>query len=1416
MSFNKDNKSTSFNRITIGLASPEEILENSSGEVLKPETINYRTYKPERDGLFCERIFGPVKDYECHCGKYKRIRYKGIVCDRCGVEVTEKKVRRERMGHISLVVPVVHIWYFKSLPSKIGYLLGIPSKKLEAIIYYERYVVIQAGAAAEQGIEKLQTLAEKEYLDVLAALPKGNQQLDDSDPNKFIAQMGAEAIYTLLQQVDLDSMSYALRHKASTETSQQRKSEALKCLNVIEAFRASNGINKPEWMVLKVIPVIPPELRPLVPLDGGRFATSDLNDLYRRVIIRNNRLKRLIEIKAPEVILRNEKRMLQEAVDSLFDNSRKSNAVKSESNRPLKSLSDSLKGKQGRFRQNLLGKRVDYSARSVIVVGPELKMHEMGIPKDMAAELYKPFVIRKLIERGVVKTVKSAKKIIDRKDPVIWDILENVIKGHPVLMNRAPTLHRLGIQAFQPKLIEGKAMQLHPLSCTAFNADFDGDQMAVHLPLGNAAILEAQMLMLGSHNVLNPANGAPITVPSQDMVLGLYYITKPKPGAKGEGLVFYGPEEAIIAYNEGRAELHAKVRCVVDDIDAEGNPIRDLKETTIGRIMFNQVVPKEVGYINELLTKRSLRDIIAVVMKKAGADKVANFLDDIKAMGYRMAFQGGLSFNLDAVIIPEEKAALVQKGYEMADDIAESYNMGLITNNERYNQVIDVWTKINNELTKAVTKTLTEDMDGFNPVYMMLDSGARGSKEQIRQLSGMRGLMAKPQKSGAEGGQVIENPILSNFKEGLSVLEYFISTHGARKGLADTALKTADAGYLTRRLVDVAQDVIINEEDCGTLRGLVATAIKKNEDVVQTLYERILGRVALNDVYHPITGELLCAAGQEITESIAEAIEKSPLEQVEIRSVLTCEARHGVCAKCYGRNLATARMVQKGEVVGVIAAQSIGEPGTQLTLRTFHVGGVAGGTTVETNVISKYEGRLEIDELRTVKTKNEKGEEVNVVISRQSEFRIVNPATDITLYTHALPYGATLFMQDGAEVKKGDLICEWDPYNAVIISEFEGKVAFENVIEGVTYRDESDEQTGLREKVVIESKDKNKNPIIKIVDKSGVEQKQYNLPVSAHIVVKENAKIKAGDILIKIPRVVGKAGDITGGLPRVTELFEARNPSNPAIVSEIDGEITFGKIKRGNREIVVTSKDGEVRKYLVPLSRQILVQENDYVKAGMALSDGAITPSDILRILGPTKVQEYIVNEVQDVYRMQGVKINDKHFEVIVSQMMNKVQIDDPGDTRFFENQVVDKWEFMEVNDELYDKVVVTDAGDSDEVQPGQIITVRRLRDLNSVLKRKDLKAVEVRDIVPATSSQILQGITRAALQTSSFMSAASFQETTKVLNEAAIMAKSDPLANLKENVICGHLIPAGTGMRDYDNMVVGSREEYEQMVASR
>ncbi|MFI3298233.1 MAG: DNA-directed RNA polymerase subunit beta' [Rikenellaceae bacterium] len=1385
----------SFDRIKISLASPEEILSRSSGEVLKPETINYRTYKPERDGLFCERIFGPVKDFECHCGKYKRIRYKGIVCDRCGVEVTEKKVRRERSGHISLVVPVAHIWYFRSLPNKIGYLLGIPTKKLDMVIYYERYVVVQKGVA--EGVSDLELLDEKAYHDILDTLPKNNQTLEDSHPDKFIAKMGAEALVMLMQKLELDELSYTLRHKADTETSQQRKAEALKRLNVVEAFRSSREINKPEWMILNVVPVIPPELRPLVPLDGGRFATSDLNDLYRRVIIRNNRLKRLIEIKAPDVILRNEKRMLQEAVDSLLDNSRKSNAVKSESNRALKSLSDSLKGKQGRFRQNLLGKRVDYSARSVIVVGPELKMHECGIPKGMAAELYKPFIVRKLIERGIVKTVKSAKKIIDRKDAVVWDILENVIKGHPVLLNRAPTLHRLGIQAFQPRLIEGKALQLHPLACTAFNADFDGDQMAVHLPLGNAAILEAQILMLGSHNILNPANGAPITVPSQDMVLGLYYITKERAGVKGEGSVYYSAEEAKIAYNEGRVDLHAKVRVRL----APGQ----LLETTLGRILFNEFVPESAGYINKLLTKKSLRDIIGDVMKTSGAAATAKFLDDIKGLGYQMAFRGGLSFNLEAVIIPKEKEELVADGYAQVAEVMDSYNMGLITNNERYNQIIDIWTHTNSKLTKTVMDQLISDQQGFNPVYMMLHSGARGSNEQIRQLSGMRGLMAKPQKATAEAAQIIENPILSNFKEGLSVLEYFISTHGARKGLADTALKTADAGYLTRRLVDVAQDVIINEDDCGTLRGLQATTMKRNEDVVQSLYERILGRTSVQDVIDPTNEELIVAAGDQITEDIAKRIEESPIESVEIRSVLTCESPKGCCAKCYGRNLSTGRMVQIGEVVGVIAAQSIGEPGTQLTLRTFHVGGVAGGSTSQNTIVAKYAGVIELDELRSIERKGENGKET-VVLSRLAELRIVDSNTGIALFTANLPYGSILSYKDGDTVAAGDVLCEWDPYNAVIIAEHSGKVGFDAVVENVTYREESDEATGYREKVIIESRDKNKNPLIKILDKDGVELKQYNLPVGAHIAVKENGKVSAGDILIKIPRVVGKAGDITGGLPRVTELFEARNPSNPAVVSQIDGEVSFGKIKRGNREIVVTSRSGEVKKYLVPLSKQILVQENDYIRAGMPLSEGAITPSDILSILGPTRVQEYIVNEIQEVYRLQGVKINDKHFEVIVRQMMNKVRIEDPGDTRLLQEQVVDKWEFISVNDEIYEKRVVTEAGDSENLRAGQIVTMRELRDENSLLKRKALREVEVRATIPATSTQILQGITRAALQTTSFISAASFQETTKVLNEAAINGKVDYLENLKENVICGHLIPAGTGMRRYNGMTVARK----------
>ncbi len=1421
----KEVKLTSnFNTIVVSLASPELILERSHGEVIKPETINYRTYKPERDGLFCERIFGPVKDFECHCGKYKRIRYKGIVCDRCGVEVTEKKVRRERMGHIQLVVPVAHIWYFRSLPNKIGYLLGLPTKKLDQIIYYERYVVINPGSAVNKegvAVQYLDFLTEEEYLDILDAQGKENHHLDDADPNKFIAKMGADALHDLLKRLDLDTLSYDLRHKANTETSQQRKNEALKRLNVVEAFRDANSRreNNPEWMIIKVVPVIPPELRPLVPLDGGRFATSDLNDLYRRVIIRNNRLKRLMEIKAPEVILRNEKRMLQEAVDSLFDNSRKSSAVKSESNRPLKSLSDSLKGKQGRFRQNLLGKRVDYSARSVIVVGPELKLHECGLPKDMAAELFKPFIIRKLIERGIVKTVKSAKKIVDKKEPVVWDILENVLKGHPVLLNRAPTLHRLGIQAFQPKLIEGKAIQLHPLVCTAFNADFDGDQMAVHVPLGNAAILEAQLLMLASHNILNPANGAPIAVPSQDMVLGLYYITKGRKtdkerAMKGEGMTFYSPEEVIIAFNEGKLDLHTHIKLRWTDVNGKSSII----DTTCGRTLFNEVVPDECGFINDVLTKKALRDIIGMVMKTTGTARAAQFLDDIKDLGFMSAFRGGLSFNLDDVVIPDAKEKLVKAAQAEVDEVTGNYNMGLITNNERYNQTIDIWTHTNSKVTFTLMERIKSDRQGFNSIYMMMDSGARGSKEQIRQLSGMRGLMAKPQKSGGGGGQdIIENPILSNFKEGLSILEYFISTHGARKGLADTALKTADAGYLTRRLVDVAQDVVITAEDCGTLRGLIATALKKNEEVVETLYDRVLGRTTVHDVYHPQTGDLIIASGENINEDIAAVINASPIEEVEIRSVLTCEQKQGVCVKCYGRNLATGRLVQMGEAVGVIAAQSIGEPGTQLTLRTFHVGGVAGKITEQSEIRAKYDGVLEIDELRTVKKKDRKGEEADVVISRSTEMRIVDKNTGIVLTTSNVPYGAFLYAKAGKSIKKNDLICTWDPYNAVIISELAGSLSFEAIEENATYREEIDEQTGFAEKVIIESRDKRKNPTIKIMDTKGKEEiKSYSLPVGAHIIVKEGQKIEAGDVLVKIPRSSGKGGDITGGLPRVTELFEARNPSNPAVVSEIDGIISYGKIKRGNREIIVESRTGEHKTYLVPLSKHILVQENDFTKAGAPLSDGSIAPGDILDIQGPTKVQEYLVDEVQEVYRMQGVKINDKHFEVIVRQMMRKVEIEDPGDTRFLERQSVNKTEFMEENDHIYEKMVVTESGDSPNLKVGQIVSMRKLRDENSVLKRKDAKLVEAREAKPATARTMLQGITRASLQTESFISAASFQETTKVLNEAAVSAKEDHLNGLKENVIVGHLIPAGTGARAYRQTIVANKDEYTRMMAEK
>ena len=1428
MAFKKETpkKQSSFNKITISLSSPEIILENSSGEVLKPETINYRTYKPERDGLFCERIFGPVKDYECHCGKYKRIRYKGIVCDRCGVEVTEKKVRRERMGHISLVVPVAHIWYFRSLPNKIGYLLGLPTKKLDQIIYYERYVVIQAGAATElpeKELQKMDFLTEEEYLDILDALPKENQYLEDSDPNKFIAKMGAEAINDLLAALNLEELSYSLRDLAENETSVQRKNEALKRLQVVEAMKDSQSRieNRPEWMIVKVVPVIPPELRPLVPLDGGRFATSDLNDLYRRVIIRNNRLKRLIEIKAPEVILRNEKRMLQESVDSLFDNSRKSSAVKTESNRALKSLSDSLKGKQGRFRQNLLGKRVDYSARSVIVVGPNLKLHECGLPKDMAAELYKPFIIRKMIERGIVKTVKSAKKIVDKKEPVVWDILENVLKGHPVLLNRAPTLHRLGIQAFQPKLIEGKAIRLHPLVTTAFNADFDGDQMAVHVPLGNAAILEAQMLMLASHNILNPANGAPIAVPSQDMVLGLYYITKSKKSmkddvVKGEDGIFYSPKEVIIAYNEGKLDLHAQIKVKTYDLNHLGEPELKLIETSCGRVIFNEKVPQEVGYINDVLTKKALRDIIGKVLKVCGTSRTALFLDEIKGLGYTMAFKGGLSFNLDDIIIPKEKETLVNKAEGQVREVMDNYNMGLITNNERYNQIIDIWTHTNSRLTHTLMDQLKTDRQGFNSIYMMFDSGARGSKEQIRQLSGMRGLMAKPQKSGASVQEIIENPILSNFKEGLSILEYFISTHGARKGLADTALKTADAGYLTRRLVDVAQDVVINSEDCGTLRGIVATALKKNDEVVEPLYDRILGRTSVHDIYMPESDNLIVAAGELISEDIAKQIEDAEIEEVEIRSVLTCEMRRGVCAKCYGRNLSNHRLAQRGDAVGVVAAQSIGEPGTQLTLRTFHVGGTASNIADVSDIKAKGNGYLEIDELRTIE-RVEDGEKKIIVVGRSGELKITDEKTGIVIMNTNIPYGSELLVKNKTKIKKGDVICKWDPYNALIISEFKGKVAFENIIKGITYREEVDEQTGFTEKVITELKDRKKPPAIHIIDPKSKEVLfEYSIPVNSHISVNEGDKIDEGKVLVKIPRTAGKTGDITGGLPRVTELFEARNPSNPAVVSEIEGVASYGNIKRGNREIIITPKVGNDHKYLVPLSKHILVQQNDFVRAGQPLSDGAITPKDILNIEGPTKVQEYIVNEIQEVYRLQGVKINDKHFEVIVRQMMLKAEIIDSGDTRFLEGQSVHKADIMEENDALFGMMLVKDAGDSEELKKGQLVSVRKLRDENSKLKREDKALVDAREARAATSKPMLQGITRASLQTQSFISAASFQETTKVLNEAAISGKEDHLLGLKENVIVGHLIPAGTGVRKFQKMIVGSQQALESLEAEK
>ncbi|HRG22125.1 MAG TPA: DNA-directed RNA polymerase subunit beta' [Saprospiraceae bacterium] len=1399
-----------FDSITISLSSPDEILERSRGEVLKPETINYRSYKPERDGLFCERIFGPVKDYECYCGKYKRIRYKGIVCDRCGVEVTEKKVRRERMGHIKLVVPVVHIWFFKSLPNKIGYLLGTSSKNLESIIYYEKFVVIQPGIK-EGEVKYLELLSEEDYLAILDSLPKENQMLDDSDPNKFVAKMGAEAIFDLLMRLDLANLSYDLRHQASVETSQQRKSEALKRLRVVEAFKEGfeKNTNRPEWTIIQYLPVIPPELRPLVPLDGGRFASSDLNDLYRRVIIRNNRLKRLLEIKAPEVILRNEKRMLQEAVDSLFDNSRKSNAVKAEGGRALKSLSDILKGKQGRFRQNLLGKRVDYSGRSVIVVGPTLHLHECGIPKGMAAELFKPFIIRKLIERGVVKTVKSAKKLVDKKDPIIWEILENILKGHPVLLNRAPTLHRLSIQAFQPRLVEGKAIQLHPLVCGAFNADFDGDQMAVHVPLSHAAILEAQVLMLSSHNMLNPQDGSPVTLPSQDMVLGLYYLTKARKGeVRGAGMKFYSAEEVLIAFNEGKIDLHAPIKVKSRIQNEDGSIGIGLVESTVGRVIFNEAVPKSVPFINILMTKKNLKKVISDIIIRTDFYETAQFLDEIKELGFYWSFKGGLSFNIGDLITPSIKEQTLLDAQAEVDEVWENYNMGLITPNERYNQVIDKWTFADNMITENLMRELSQHKGGFNSVFMMLDSGARGSKQQIKQLAGLRGLMAKPRKSGDTGGAIIENPILSNFLEGLSVLEYFISTHGARKGLADTALKTADAGYLTRRLVDVAQDVIITENDCDTLRGIETSALKDNESVIENLSSRIVGRFTLYTIVDPVTDEIILEAGEYISDSIAHRIEESGIESVTIRSVLTCETKSGVCAKCYGKNLANGRIAEAGDAVGIIAAQSIGEPGTQLTLRTFHVGGIASVTKTESEIVSKFEGKVEFDNIKVTESVDSSA---TVVLSRSGEIRIVDVETGKVFNTHHIPYGSDLKVKNNQKVGKGDVICEWDPFNNVIISEFKGIAQFEGIEEGVTFRVERDDQTGYADKVIIEPKNKKKIPIIRIISTAGEELKVYSLPVGAYISIEDGAEIQAGQKMVKIPRSLGKIQDITGGLPRVTELFEARNPSNPATVAEIDGIITFGKIKRGNREIFIDDeKTGQRRKYLVGLSRHMLVQEGDFVRAGNPITDGAVSPMDILDIKGPFAVQSYLVNGVQEVYRSQGININDKHIEVIVRQMMRDVEIVEPGDTTFLEGEAVTRHEFLEQNDYIFDKKVVTEAGDSTRYHVGQIISIRQLREENSFLKRNDKKIIEVRDALAATSRPLLQGITRASLGTYSWISAASFQETTKVLSSAAMSGKTDYLNGLKENVIVGKLIPAGTGTKIFRNMGVRNVNEAE------
>ncbi len=1333
-------KPTDFKAIRIQLASPEKIREWSFGEVTKPETINYRSFKPEKDGLFCERIFGPVKDWECSCGKYKRIRYKGVICDRCGVEVTRANVRRERLAHIVLSVPVSHIWFFKGLPSRIGHLLAVTIRDLERILYYESYVILDPG---DTELEIKELISEDQYAELIET------------GAKFKALMGAEAIRELLKMINLDDLSEKLRSQIKVETAVQRKKDLLKRLKVVEAFR--NSRNKPEWMIMDVIPVLPPELRPLVPLEGGRFATSDLNDLYRRVINRNNRLKKLVEIKAPEVILRNEKRMLQEAVDALFDNGRRSRAVRGQGNRPLKSLSDMLKGKQGRFRQNLLGKRVDYSGRSVIVVGPELKIHECGLPKSMALELFKPFIIRKLEEKNYVQTVKSAKKLVEQESPEVWDILEEIIQDHPVLLNRAPTLHRLGIQAFQPVLVEGKAIRIHPLVCGAFNADFDGDQMAVHVPLSYEAQLEARTLMLSAHNILSPASGTPLTTPSQDMVIGIYYLTMGKKNAKGEGKAFYGPDEVALAYEAGELDLHARIKMRWEN---------ELITTTTGRVLFNEIVPEPLRFVNEVLDKRTTETLVHTSFQKLGLEQTVEFLDSLKQIGFKYATKSGLTIGVDDLIVPAEKQALVDQASAEVEHIMRQYEEGVITDGERYNKIIDTWTQTTAKVGEVMFEGLRNDRDGFNSIFMMTDSGARGSREQVRQLAGMRGLMAKPQKKiTGQIGEIIEMPIIASFLEGLSVLQYFISTHGARKGLADTALKTADAGYLTRRLVDVAQDVIITEHDCGTIMGIDAGALKEGEEIIESLSDRILGRVAVDDIFDPVTGETLVEANSLLTPELATLIEDRGVDRAKIRSVLSCEARRGVCALCYGTNLANGRIVEIGEAVGVIAAQSIGEPGTQLTLRTFHIGGTASRIVEQSRKISKYDGEVTFKNLRAVKGRSGK----RIVISRKSEVLILDEG-DRVRSRFGVPYGAELLVKESTEIKKGEVIYEWDPYSDVILSDKGGTVRFRDIVEDVSVKEKIDEKTGKMQMVIIEDREKKRHPHLHVVDGKGKALGNFIVPTGAFLLVKDGQEVRAGDQLCKITKDISKTSDITGGLPRVAELFEARKPKEAAVISEIDGVIEFGAITRGMRKILVKNDGGEEKSYTIPQGKHLRVYEGDHVEAGDNLTEGPINPFDILNIKGVNAAQEYLVNGIQEVYRLQGVKINDKHIETIVRQMLQKVQIEDAGDTKFLEGDLVDKVAFRVENER--------------------------------VLKEKGRAAA---------FKPTLLGITKASLSTESFISAASFQETTRVLTDAAVRGKIDHLMGLKENVIMGHLIPAGTGLMAYDRIELQAEAEEEE-----